>query len=53
VNKLSTRKRDSIMNHRDALIAEEQENNRRAAATVEEIETIIVAVKEDQAKSGN
>jgi hypothetical protein len=53
VNKLSTRKRDSIMNHRDALIAEEQESNKRAVATVEEIETIIVADKEAQAKSGN
>jgi hypothetical protein len=41
------------MNHRDALIAEEQENNKRAAATVAEIETIIVADKEAQVRSGN
>jgi hypothetical protein len=41
------------MNHRDVLIAEEQENNKRTVAMVAEIEIIIVEDKEAQVRSGN
>jgi hypothetical protein len=34
-NRLSTKKRDSRMNHRDALIAEEQESSRETMAVTE------------------
>jgi hypothetical protein len=52
VNRLSTKKKDLIMNHRDVQIAEEQENNKRLMAMVAEIEITIEADKEDQVRSG-
>lgn len=44
VNKHFTKKRVSIMNHKDALIAEEQESNRGTTTTEAAEEAALVAV---------